>query len=90
MSVLDALVAQRAHVDAVQEMLAGAEQDGRDRQVQLVDETGAQILPDRGYASAQPDVAAGRRILRLLQRGVDAAGDERNTVPPFISSGARG
>ena len=37
---------------------------------------GAQILPDRRHAAAQPDVAAARRVPRLLERGVDAVGDE--------------
>src|SRR5262245_52170539 len=46
-----ALIAQSPHVDVLEEMFAGPEQDGADRQVQLVDESGAQILPDRRYAA---------------------------------------
>ena len=74
--VLDAFIAQRAEIDTVQQMFPGPEQDGRDRQVQLVDQGGAQILPNGGHAAAQPDVAAARRVPRLLQRGVNAVGDE--------------
>src|SRR6266850_1775428 len=44
--------------------------------MQLVDQGGAQILPDGGYAAAEADVAAARRSARLLQSGVNAFGDE--------------
>src|SRR6267378_2204242 len=57
-------------------MLASTEQNGRDGEVQLVNECRAQVLPNRGYAATQSDVAAPRRIRRLLQRGVNTPGDE--------------
>ena len=37
--VLDAFISQRTDIDTVQEMFPGAEQDGRDGQVQLVNNT---------------------------------------------------
>jgi hypothetical protein len=74
--MLHALIAQRTNIDTVQQMLAGTKQDGRDGQVQLVDEGSAKILPDRGNAATQPDIATVRRIPRLLQRGVNTVGDE--------------
>ena len=74
--VLYALIAQRTNIDTVQQMLAGTKQDGRDGQVQLVDKSSAKILPDRGNAATQPDIAAARGIPRLPQRGVNTVGDE--------------
>src|SRR6266550_4500886 len=44
--------------------------------MQLVDQAGAQILPDSGYAATEADVAAARCSARLLQSGVNAFGDE--------------
>src|SRR5258706_8378800 len=73
---LPAFVPQRAHVDVVQEMLPGAEQDRPDREMQFVDETGAQELSDRGHAAAQADVAIARGGPSLLQGGVDPLSDE--------------
>lgn len=50
--VADALVAERAQVEAAQQMLPAPEQDGRNDQVQFVDETCRQVLPDRRDAAA--------------------------------------
>src|SRR3989442_10776739 len=44
--------------------------------MQLVDQAGAQILPDSGYAAAEAHVAAVRCSARLLQGGVNAFGDK--------------
>ena len=74
--VLYALIAQRTDIDTVQQMLAGTKQDGRDGQVQLVDEGSAKILPDRGNTATQPDIATVRGISRLPQRGLNTVGDE--------------
>jgi hypothetical protein len=74
--VLYALVAQCTEIDTVQQMFASTEQDGRDGQVQFVNEGSAQILPNCGYAATHPDVATGRSIPRLPQRGVNTVGDE--------------
>src|SRR6185295_3175369 len=57
-------------------MLAGTEQHRPKRKVQLVNQTGAEILPDRGDPTANADVAISGRLFRLLQSGVDAVGDE--------------
>src|SRR5882762_4431789 len=40
--------------------------------MQLVDQAGAQVLPDSGYAAAEADVAAVRCASRLLPSGVNA------------------
>ena len=55
---LDAFIAVRATVEVVEEALAPAEQDGDDHQVHVVDQAGAQVVLDRGSATADPDVAA--------------------------------
>src|SRR5207237_7789380 len=73
---LRAFITQGTCIDVLQEMLAGPEQDRSDREMQLVDQAGAQILPNRRYAAAETDVAAARCGGRLLQRGVYAFGDE--------------
>src|SRR5258707_8114173 len=57
-------------------MLARTKQDGSDGEMQLVDQGGAQILPNRGYAATEAHVAAARCSGRLLQSGVNAFGDK--------------
>jgi len=57
-------------------MFPSPEQGGRDGEAQLVDERGAQLLPNRGHATTQSDVTVARRILRLPQRSVNTVGDE--------------
>src|SRR6267143_850274 len=44
--------------------------------MQLVNQAGAQILPDSGYAAAEADVAAARCSARLLPSDVNALGDK--------------
>src|SRR5712692_5701577 len=57
-------------------MLPGTQQDRSDGEMQLVNQGGAQILPDRGYAATEADVAAARCSGCLLQSGVNASGDK--------------
>src|ERR1700730_6792560 len=73
---LDVLIADRSTVQTVKQTLAAPEEDGHDRQVQLVDETGAQVLLDRRYAAPQADVGASRRLECPRQRRLDPIGDE--------------
>src|SRR2546426_4800342 len=44
--------------------------------MQLVNQGGAQILPNSGYAATEADVAAPRCSARLLQGGANAFGDK--------------
>src|SRR6185295_12438449 len=74
--VLHTLVTQSTRIEAVQQVLAAAEQDRGDYQMELVDESGPQILPDGGDAAAQADILAAGRVPRLLERGVNPLGDE--------------
>src|SRR5579875_2913070 len=48
----DALVPEAAHIDVLEQPLPATQQDGRDGDMQLVDETCAEILPDRVRAAA--------------------------------------
>src|SRR5258708_6896939 len=73
---LRAFIAQSTHIDVVQEMLPGTEQDRPDGEMQLVDQGGAQILPNGGYAATEAHVAAARCSGRLLQSGLNAFGHE--------------
>src|SRR6266446_4969318 len=79
--VLRAFIAQATHIDVVQQMLPGTEQDRPDGEMQLVDQAGAQILPDSGYAATEAHVAAAGCSARLLQGGVNAFGDKAKLRP---------
>src|ERR1043166_7470984 len=50
--------------------------------MQLIDQRGSQILPNRGYAAAEADVAAACCSLRLLQSGVNTLGDNAKLRAP--------
>src|ERR1043166_8640808 len=71
-----ALIAQGPEIEAVQQMLAGPEQPRCDRQVQLVDEPGFEILADRRHAAADLDILPLGCHPRPLQRLADTAGDK--------------
>src|SRR5690349_15982085 len=79
--VLRAFVAQRAGVDAGQQVLARAQQHGSHGEVQLVDEALAQVLADGRDAAPDPDIAPGRGLLRLVQRRADAVRHEAELGP---------
>src|SRR5882724_201790 len=74
--VLRAFVAELPHVDAREEMFPRSEQNRRKRQMQLVDQPRAQILPDRRHAAADPNVLAFGGRGRALEGGLDPVGDE--------------
>ncbi len=60
----------------VEEPLPATEEDGHDVDGELVDESGAQVLLRRRGAAADRDVLAVRRGDGLLERALDAVGDE--------------
>src|SRR6266404_4917078 len=49
--------------------------------MQLVNQAGAQVLPDSGYAAAEADIAAVRCGSRLLPSGVNAFADKAKLRP---------
>src|SRR5262249_29983836 len=80
--MLAARVTKPGEIDAVEEMLARAQQHRRDRKMHLVDQTGTQIVPDGGDAAAKADILAAGGIEGALERGLAASGDEMNRGPP--------
>src|SRR5687768_10895532 len=74
--VLRAFVAEAHRVDAGEEVLAAAEDHGRNRKVHLVDQPRGEVLPNGRGAAAEPDVLALGRLPRALQGRLDAIGDE--------------
>jgi len=79
--VFEILVAERAYVDPVQQMLSGAEQDGRDGELHLVDQAGAQVLSNRGNAATQSNVETVRGVSCPLERRVNTIGYEMENRP---------
>lgn len=82
--VLDAAIAELQQVDAREQVLAAAEQDRRDSEVQLVDEAGAQVLADRRRPATQAHVFPIGSVDRPLERLVDAAGNEMGGTLPGV------
>src|SRR5690242_7168846 len=80
---LRALVAERAQVEPGEEVLPRAHQHRAQHEVHLVDEARLEVLPHGGHAAADADVAPARGLARLLQRLVDAAGDEAELGAPL-------
>jgi hypothetical protein len=80
-NVLDDSKAERAQIDAFEQVLARAQQHGRDRQVHLVDEPRPQVLADRRHAATQPHVRATSGVARLPERVLDPARDEVERRP---------
>ena len=75
--VFGAFISERTQIDVVQQVLAGAEQHGTHGEMHLVDQAGAEILPNRRHAAADAHVALAGCGLRLLERRVDAVGDKK-------------
>jgi|GEM_PF-5881092 len=60
--MLAAAIAELYQVYTGQEMLTRPQQDRGDGNVHLLDGPGRQVLPERGNAPAQPNVAAARGL----------------------------
>src|SRR3954447_7210759 len=74
MQDLDGLKPERLH--AVEDPLAGAEQDRRDVERELVDDPGNEGLAHSRGATRDVHAALAGRLARLCVSGVEAAGDE--------------
>src|SRR3954454_9780133 len=81
MQDLDGLKPER--LDAVEDPLAGAEQDRRDVERELVDDAGDEGLAHSGGATRDVYAARAGRLTRLCVSGVEAAGDEVEDRPAF-------
>lgn len=79
-----AVVAECSQVQAGKEVLAGAKQDGADRQMRLVDEPGLKVLAQGRDPAPEPDIAAIGGVDGTLESRVDAIGHEMEcgTPPP--------
>src|SRR5262244_401752 len=74
--MLAAHEAKLGEIDAVEEMLARAEQHRCDRKMHLIDQPGPQIFLDGGDAAAEADILAAGAFEGALERGLDAIGDK--------------
>src|SRR5262249_59704668 len=54
--VLRALVAEVHRIDAGEEVLASAEENRGEHEVDLVDQPGGEVLPNGGNSTAEPDI----------------------------------
>src|SRR5438034_10991228 len=81
MQDLDGLKPER--LDAVEDPLAGAEQDRRDVERELVDDPGNEGLAHSRGATRDVYAALPGRLARLRVSGVEAAGDEVEGRPTF-------
>src|SRR3954451_18119353 len=85
MQDLDGLKPER--LDAVEDALAGAEQDRRDVERELVDDSGDEGLAHRRGATRDVYAALSGRLTRLCVSGVEAAGDEVEGCTAFHLDG---
>jgi hypothetical protein len=91
-------VAELDEVDPRQQRLAGTQQQRRYREVHLVDESCAQVLPDRGRAAAETNVLPARPTLRSCSpfcrpssvvhiKATDLGADRLGVRAPYVASG---
>jgi hypothetical protein len=73
---LNAFVSQSAHVNPLEQPLSLAQQDGRDSDVQLIDEAGTKILPDSVRSAANAHIHSVCCVARPVKRLVNTARDE--------------
>jgi len=87
--MLDRFVTQRRQIHTCEQRLSTTHQDRPDRQVQLVDQTRLQVLPDRRHAAAQSDVTASRRYWTedVIDPEVEVTPQGTIRVPPGPGTG---
>jgi hypothetical protein len=85
----DAVVSRWAAVQVVEQAGAGAEKEGNNMDLHLIDQTRGQVLLGRIGAAAEGHVPAAGRLEGTLERRLDAVDDEVKVVPPIISTGSR-
>src|SRR6202043_2421928 len=74
--VLAALITELCDVDAGEELLTRSEQYGRDCNMHLVDESGAQVLPNSRRSTADAYVSTAGGLRGATECSVDAVGHE--------------
>ena len=70
------LVAEGGEIEVAKDAFSAADEDGGGDEMHLVDEAGAQILLDGGGASAEANIFTVGGVDGLLERAVNAVGDE--------------
>ena len=81
---------ERGLADVIEQPLACPENDRHDVQVELVEQSGGEVLPHGARAAGDRDVLpAGRGRAGLLERGLDPVGDEREAWCRPASTAAR-
>ena len=73
---LDTLVVLRAQVNILKETFPAAEQQRDEHEVQIIDESGSQVLTDRCPPTARHDIPALRGLSRLCERGLNSGVNE--------------
>src|SRR5207249_1416102 len=81
--MLGARIAQRRQVDPRKERLTTAEQDRRDRDMELVHEPRLEILAHRGRPAADLDPPPARGLPGATERFLKPTGDEMIDGPAF-------
>ena len=81
------LIAEGGEIEIAKDAFAAADEDGGEDEMHLVDEAGAQVLLDGGGASAEANIFAVGGGDGLLQRAVNAVGDEVEGGASFHSEG---
>lgn len=72
----DRLQGHAARVHALEQADSGAEQHGRQRDRELVDQAGVHVLQDRRAAARDADIAVAGGFAGQAERGLDAVVDE--------------
>jgi hypothetical protein len=89
----DRLQGNAARVHALEQADSGAEQHGRQRDRELVDQAGVHVLQDRRAAARDADVAVAGGLAGLVERGPDAVVGEAEGGPtaplPGVALGVR-
>ena len=70
------LVAEGGEIEVAEDAFAAADEDGRGDEMHVVDEAGAKILLDGGGASAEANIFPVGGGDGLLERAMNAVGDE--------------
>ena len=87
--VLDTAISQRSQVNSLEESLSSTQQDRRDRDVQLINEAGTEVLLYGVGPTAKAYIHSVGCLARPLQRFVNAARHEMERGIASISMGGR-
>ena len=84
------LVAESGEIEIAKDAFAATDEDGGGDEMHLVDEAGAQVLLDGGGAAAEANIFSVGGGDGLLQRAMNAVGDEVEGGASFHGEGRAG